>query len=101
MGHNTNIVPLIWILVPWRFFTLVYPNSFAAVSTRRMVSGEKDTLYFLFKIIDTADWETPALFATSVDVTFFRYIILPLRNRRTLFCLLLFLKPSQEERLVP
>ena len=42
--------------------------------TLSMVFFEKETLYFLFRIMDTVDWETPAARAISVDVTFFLFI---------------------------
>ena len=57
-------------------FAAAYPSFRAAASTLSMVSLEKETLYFLFRIMDTVAWETPASLATSVDVTFF-FLIIP------------------------
>lgn len=36
-----------------------------------MVSREKETLYFLFRTMETVAWDTPAFFATSEEVAFF------------------------------
>lgn len=44
-----------------------------------MDSHGKETLYFLFRIMDTVAWETPAIFAISVVVTFF-FMGFPLLN---------------------
>ena len=44
-----------------------------------MVSLEKETLYFLFSIMATVAWDTPAIFAISVVVTFF-FMGFPLLN---------------------
>ena len=35
------------------------------------VSLEKETLYFLFRTMETVAWETPAFLATSEEVAFF------------------------------
>ena len=51
--------------------------SLAACSTFSTVSLEKETLYFLFRTMETVAWETPALFATSEEVAFFLDKVMP------------------------
>ena len=52
----------------------------AICSTLRIVSFENDTLYFLFRIMDTVACDTPAACAISEEVTFFFLISLLLSN---------------------
>ena len=42
-----------------------------------LINSKKETLYFLFRTMETVAWETPALFATSEEVAFFLDKVMP------------------------
>ena len=69
--NTTPIIPVRLELRPLASALGLYPSSSAAFSTFSLVLWLILSFHFSLKTLDTEDWDTPALFATSNEEMLF------------------------------